>query len=139
MITQPQKKTFTLYDVMQVSNHSRDIGDKDFDFICYFEASDDPKDYYDKVMLLFALNLEVVSTNESYIICDIVKFIEDNREKFDAFFNEVYSEEWQPQNMHHIDADSEEYYDYYLDSFDKLCIGSFSKDEYEILYKILTR
>lgn len=135
-------KVLWLYEVVKAGGKSRDIADTIFDWAVYFDCPDkweDCDDYYDKVMLLFALNIEVESTNDSYIICKVTDFIERYRQQFDEFFNRVHKDEWQPRNMDFIEEESEEFYDFYLSCFESLVSGGYSIDDYKVLYNCLVK
>lgn len=139
------KKT-TLHEIYLASQKSRDIADNIFDWVNCFEVAEletsanknNIDDDYNNVLLWFADNIETTSNNSDYINCNITEFIEGNRAVFDEFLNEVYKEEYQPQNMEKIESDSEEFYDYYLEGvFGGLINGTFSDEDYSILWRII--
>lgn len=137
----PNRK-LTLYEVIKVSNTDRDIADNIYDWAVYFGCDTDKdmndcEDYYDRAMLLLALNIEVEETNDSYIICKVADFIEKYRKPIDKFFNKVHREEWQPRNMEKIEFESDEFYDFYMTCFESFISGGYSEDEYELFYKLM--
>lgn len=127
-----------LIELLRVMDDGFDVADDLFDMGVYFYASDNCGDYYDRVMLFFAQNIEVVKFQKDwYTICKIAEFIEANREAFDNFMNEVYNDAWQPQNRPKYTIDDEEWYDLYIDCFLNLVNGNFSESDYELLYGFL--
>lgn len=138
------KKPITLYEVIKYSNHDRDLGDTIFDWVVFFDCPivddiKDCKDGYDKAMLILALNIEVESTNDNYIIAKVSDFINKYRKPIDKFFNEVHKEEYQPRNMEHIEAESEEFYDFYMTCFESFISGGYSQEDYERFCEIMIR
>jgi hypothetical protein len=138
------KRDITLYEVIKLSNKDRDIADTIFDWAVYFDCPIDKDikdcdDWYDRAMLLIALNVKVESTNEDYIICKFTDFINENRKAIDDFFNKVNKEEWQPRNMEYIEEDSEEFYDFYLTAFESFISGGYGINDYEVFCKCLLK
>lgn len=142
---QQQTKKISLYEAY-LQGTGRDIADDVFDFVNCFEFSElrtsandnNLDDDYNNVMLWIADGVEVVDCDNDYIHCRISDFIEKNRGLFDKFLNEVYREEWQPQNMDKIESESEDFYDYYLEGcFGGLINGSFSDNDYTVLWRLI--
>lgn len=136
----------TLHSIYLASQKSRDIADNIFDWVNCFEVAEletsanknNIDDDCNNVLLWFADNIETTSNDSDYIHCNITEFIEENRAIFDEFLNQVYREEYQPQNIDKIESDSEEFYDYYLeDVFGGLINGTFSDSDYSLLWRII--
>ena len=133
----------TLYLAQKILDKGFDICDKIWDWGTYFEMpspdiKEEELDYYDKCMRLFALNIEFEKYQKDwYSICNVADFIWDNKKKFDKFFNEVNSEDWQPKNWNINDKEDEEFYDTYLYCFEQLVNGNYSEEDYKRLYEIL--
>ena len=137
-------KNITLYEVIKYSNNDRDIADTIYDWAVYFdcpigEELSECKDSYDRAMLLLALNIEVESTNDSYIICKVADFISKFRKQIDRFFNIVHKEEYKPKNMEYIEDESEDFYDFYMTCFESFISGGYSDNDYKIFYDCMFR
>jgi len=144
----PKEPIKTIYEKFQELGFGFDIADNTYDWINYFECPKDwdkCNDYYDKLMLLFALNIECVRCTKSNIgVCKVCEFIVENIKAFEKFLNETYREEYQPQYLlakgHKVNDPNEDdwFYDIYLDAFKHLCNGNFSESKYEKLFNYLT-
>ena len=131
-----------LLDYVREQQGGFDISDDVFDFVNYFECYADfadCEDGYDKVMYLFGSNIKVLKFQPDwYSICNITEFIETNIDAFNEFLNQVYREEYQPQNFdRQYTSNDEEFYDIYIEMFGYLLNGSFTDSEYNLLYNIL--
>ena len=128
----------TLFDAINLGG-ARDITDEIFDYLNFFDYSIENvnQDDYDFCIDWFARNIEAIKGDRDVIFCRISQFIDQHRNVFDAFLNEVYREEYQPRNMDYIDVDDEYFYDYYLAMFSDLINGNFSDEDYTLLANII--
>ena len=128
----------TLFDAINLGG-ARDITDEIFDYLNFFDYSIENvnQDDYDFCLDWFARNIEAIKGDRDVIFCRISQFIDQHRNVFDAFLNEVYREEYQPRNMDYIDVDDEYFYDYYLAMFSDLINGNFSDEDYTLLANII--
>lgn len=143
-----KKQEMSLYDCFRlVGEYGCDICDDIYDWGTYLgcqETWDKCHDYYDKCMLLFALNLTCIKYNDkAYSCCDVSKFLWKNREPFERFFNEENKRDYTPaywlKKGETIDPDEDGlFYDIYMESFESLLIGNYSESDYRKLYKYLT-
>ena len=116
-----------------------DICDVKYDFAnnfaCYTKKGD-CKDYYDKLMRMFATQIECEHYRPKwYSPCYITEYIEKNIDVFNKFMNEENNESFRPKN--YTDIDDETWYDLYMETFKNLINGNYSERQYEKLYKML--
>lgn len=147
MITKTPKLEYkSLYEVLMLTGHEdMDICDSVFDWGsnmgCY-KSFEDCNDYYDKLMLLFCLNITCTKVNEKwYSCCDISRFISEHQDTFDKFMNEENREGYRPQDYSHkLDYEKDEdFYDLYLNTFESLIIGNYAESDYQKLYEMLIK
>jgi len=136
---QTNAKKYTLADAIKLGGSNRDICDDVFDCLNCFEYNEQPKDDFDRVLLWIAEGVEVLWGDKEVICCKLSQFIENHRRIFDAFFNEVYREEYQPKNNPVIEYESEEFYDYYIAAFFDIINGNFADEDYTTLINIINR
>ena len=121
----------TLYELVK-QNGGLDIGDNIYDWGNYFDFSDDSSDDYDRCMVVMAKEIEVVKINPNWFsCCKITDYLEKHKEAFTDFMNTFYDDEYKPQEE--IEAESEEFYDFYFDLFTSLINGGWSDREYKWL------
>lgn len=149
MITEtPKLESKSIYEVLMFNQQEdMDICDDIFDWgsnIGCRKSFEDCQDYYDKLMLLFCLNIECKRYNEKwYSCCKITEFIEANKEVFDKFMNEENREEYTPRyykeelGMDNVTSETDDFYDLYLNTFESLIVGNYCESDYEKLYKML--
>lgn len=128
----------------------QDISDTVFDYLNYFEASEEASDYYEKVQNYLADNIEVEKVNRSIVICNITKFIEKHQAKINKFMKSVYYEEYTPQKngvatykpsketKYNTDKGETFYYMYFEIFLNDVLNGGLSENDYKELYKTLT-
>lgn len=120
----------TLYELVKQYG-GLDIGDNIYDWGNYFDFSEDGDDY-DRCMVVMAKEIEVVKVNPNWFsCCKITEYLEKYKEAFTDFMNTFYDDEYKPQEE--IEAESEEFYDYYFDLFTSLINGGWSDREYKWL------
>lgn len=135
-----------LFDVLKMNGiDGCDICDDAYDWGTYIgvpESWEKCSDYYDRCMLLFALNMTCVQYRPNgYTICDVAGFIWDNKEPFTKFLNQENRKEYKPSTYKDETIDPEVdgvFYDVYMESFESLLIGNYSESDYRKLYKYLT-
>ena len=144
MITEtPKLEDRSIYEVLMFNQQEdMDICDDIFDWgsnIGCKKSFEDCEDYYDRLMLLFCLNIKCKRYNRDwYSCCKICEFIEANKEVFDNFMEEENREEYRPSFYGTpITSDDEDFYDLYLTTFESLIIGNYAESDYEKLYKAL--
>ena len=121
----------TLYELVK-QDGGLDIGDNIYDWGNYFDFSDDDCDEYDRCMVEMAKRIEVVNVNKNlFTTCKITQFLQDNEDVVTEFIDSFYDDEYKPQEE--IEAESEEFYDYYFDLFTSLINGGWSDREYKWL------
>ena len=121
----------TLYELVK-QDGGLDIGDNIYDWGNYFDFYDDESDDYDRCMVEMAKEIEVVKINPNWFsCCKITDYLEKHKEAFTDFMNTFYDDEYKPQEE--IEAESEEFYDYYFDLFTSLINGGWSDREYKWL------
>lgn len=121
----------TLYELVK-QDGGLDIGDNIYDWGNYFDFSDDDCDDYDRCMVEMAKRIEVVNVNPNWFTtCKITQFLLDNEDVITEFIDSFYDDEYKPQEE--IEAESEEFYDYYFDLFTTLINGGWSDNEYKWL------
>ena len=121
----------TLYELVK-QDGGLDIGDNIYDWGNYFDFSDDDCDEYDRCMVEMAKRIEVVNVNKNWFTtCKITQFLQDNEDVVTEFIDSFYDDEYKPQEE--IEAESEEFYDYYFDLFTSLINGGWSDREYKWL------
>lgn len=142
-LTIPQKKLETLYDVI-ISSGDVDICDEDWDFENCFvtggETWSDCADYYDCLMLLFALNLKVLHYYPEYssVTCNIAEFLWDHKEVMNSFMEDNNTWSHTPGYYKEISPDCDSgFYETYMMTFASLINGNYSERQYEELFKAL--
>lgn len=143
-----KQQELSLYEVLQIAGSDGcDICDDDYDWGVYLgfqESWEKCTDFYDKCMLLFALNLKCSGYHpDRYSSCDVAKFIWRNREPFERFMNEENRTEYRPRYWQKkgetIDPDEDGvFYDVYMTTFESLIVGNYSEHDYQKLFKYLT-
>lgn len=144
--TIPTPRKITLYETLRLKDFDGfDIADDIFDWGNYFECGESlekSEDYYDKLMVLFALNIEVVKYQENwYTICKVAEFISKHSKAFTKFMNENNREDYQPKNYkgEKITLDNDLFYDLYIMTFESLINGNYCESQYKELYELLTK
>lgn len=154
MITEvPQLIPTTLYNAIMMTNgEGFDICDDVWDWGIYFGCpksfeeceSKDPDmeyDWYEALMLLFALNITCTKIQPKwYSVCLITQFIKDNIDVFRKFFNENNREGYRPMDYENAEDDTVDdgFYEAYMQPMESLIAGNYSYSDYEELYKALT-
>lgn len=143
-----EKPQMSLFDTLRLAGSDGcDICDDIYDWGTYLgcpESWEKCSDYYEKCMLLFALNLTCLKYNDqAYSICKVTEFIWRNREPFERFMNEENKLEYTPRYWQKkgetIDPDEDGiFYDVYMETFESLLIGNYSESDYQKLFKYLT-
>lgn len=113
-----------------------DISDNIWGWGNYFVVDNESNDYYNKVMNFFAMNIEVLKYDLSFFtVCDISRFILDNKIAFDIFMNEVNSDDFKPRNNEKLcKVDDYVMFEIYIATFQELINGNYSDDDYKKLY-----
>lgn len=144
MITEtPTLQDKSIYEVLMFNQQEDfDICDDIFDWgsnIGCKKSFKDCEDYYERLMLLFCLNIKCKCYRQNwYSCCKISEFIEANKEVFDKFMEEENKECFRPSFYGKpITSDDEDFYDLYLMTFESLIIGNYCESDYEKLYKSL--
>ena len=134
----------TLYELFTLCNiDSTDIADNTFEFVVNFACNTDKskcKDYYDKLMRLFATQIECNNFEVgSYTLahCEIKEFIERNIDAFSNFMNEFNKEGYRPCDYSVVEKESDLWYDLYIATFNNLVVGMYYEYQYEKLFKLL--
>lgn len=121
----------TLYELVKQYG-GLDIVDNIYYWVNYFDFSDDNCDDYDRCMVEMAKRIEVVKVNHNLVTtCKITQFLLDNEDVITEFIDSFYDDEYKPQEE--IEAESEEFYDYYIDLFTTLINGCWSDNKYKWL------
>jgi len=142
--TKVERSEIRLYDAA-MQTQGLDICDDTFDwgtFFCCEENWEQCKDYYDKFMLLLALNIKCVTIrNDWYSPCLVKEFIMENISVFKKFFNENNREGYRPQDYENADdGDADEgFFEAYMEPMESLLVGNYSEDDYKELYEQLTK
>lgn len=143
MINLSDKREQQILLVDIAGGNGLDIEDYTFDFLNYFECYKTFKecnDYYDKLMLVFGLNIKVESGRDGFACCHISEFLREHHHTFKNFMIWAYREDslFNPKNWEKdYTIDDEEFYDTYLDTFKDLINGNFSDTHYKNLYEML--
>ena len=149
MITEtPKLENKSIYEVLMFNQQEdMDICDNIFDWACNIgcrKSFEDCTDYYDKLMLLFCLNIQCENyKHDWYSCCKITDFIEANKEVFDKFMEEENKDQYKPSyyknvyGMENVTSNDEDFYDLYLMTFQSLIVGNYCESDYEKLYKAL--
>ena len=148
METKIKSIKLSLFQTLQIAGSDGcDICDDIYDWGTYLgcpESWEKCTDYYDRCMLLFALNLRCDKYNESgYSVCHVTEFLWENREPFERFMNEENRRDytpryWQKQGETIDPKEDGLFYDVYMTTFESLLIGNYSEPDYQKLYKYLT-
>ena len=134
---------FTLLDAIKLHNGGFDICDKTWDWGTYFESQEQPTkdmDGYDKVMYVFASNIEFIQFNKDWFSpCDVDGFIRKNISIFNKFLNETMQEDYTPKGFvkKYGKIDGEDFYDVYMTPFEHLINGNFAYEDYDRLIEII--
>ena len=129
-----------LVQMVEQTHSGFDICGEEWDWGTYFECKtslEKCEDYYDKLMYLFGCNIYINKYQPKwYTITTVESFIKDNIEIFKKFIEEVWEAEYVP-DWNSFNLDDEEFYDIFLAHVmqDLLC-GSYSEEDYEILYNL---
>ena len=132
----------TLYELFMLCDiDNTDIGDDIYDwcvnFACYTDKSK-CKDYYDKLMRMFATQIECDKYRPTwYSNCFVSKYIKDHIDVFKTFLNEENIKGVRPQDCENCETDDELFYDVYMSSMEQLINGNYSDRQYEKLFKLL--
>ena len=140
----PKKETMPLYQVIQ-NYGDIDIGDNTYDWGVGFSCPDsweECEDYYDRFLLLLAINIECIHPQPDwYSTCLVSEFISKNIKAFRKFFNEENREGYRPMDYENSDdyTVDEGFYDSYLLPLEGLIVGNYAEEDYEKIYKLLTK
>ena len=136
-----------LYEVIrEVNQDGFDICDNDWDWGTYFGCEmswEKCRDFYEKCMLLFALNIKCIIFNDNwYSPCLVKEFIWENKEVFTKFFNEENKEDYRPMDYegHELDPNVDDgFYEAYMEPMESLIEGNYSERQYKKLFEMLTK
>lgn len=132
-----EEKRKLLYDRVVEEGGDIDIGDIDWDWWTCFDCHEnweETEDYYDKFMLLFALSVEIDEIDR----IDACKFIMNNKEVLEEFFNEQNKVGYRPKDYDDPQPDTDDgFYEAYLMPLESLLIGNYSEEDYKWLYQKL--
>ena len=143
----PKLSDVSFYEAMRSAGMDGcDICDVDWDWGIYLgvpEAGslDECEDSYDKLMLLFCLNIRCKEVRPDwYSPCYVAAFVEENRAAFDKFLEEENREGYRPSDYDApLKADEDEgYYEVYMQSMECLIAGNYCESDYEKLVRYLT-
>lgn len=148
-------KPATLYEMIQLNNYNGvDIYDDTWDLAVFLECPENweaATDNYDKLMLLFALNLRTVfetrpadeqndPLDTSSVCCAIGTFLWEHRDVFDPFFNAHNRAGYRPKDYADLDPDKDSgFYSAYMMPFESLVVGNYSDKDYGELYDALLK
>lgn len=122
-----------LYEVMKMTENDWDTYDTEYDAcvtVCYIDEEDEQTDNYYKFCTEIIKKVEVEKIiPTSHIICGWAKLITDNMEKFKAF-TEKY---WRNQ----YEDDEEEFIYQWINEIQMYLAGYVSEDFYETLLKFV--
>lgn len=130
-----------LVQMVEQTKSGFDIAGKEWDWGTYFECPTSlgacKDDYYNKLMYLFGCNIYIEEYRPDwYTITTVESFIKDNIEIFKKFIEETWKEEYIP-DWNSFNLDDEEFYDIFLiDVMEKLLCGSYSENDYKLLYNL---
>ena len=131
---------------MDTNGEGFDIGDKEWDWGIYFgcprdfHTGKDPDgndDYYDNLMLLFALNIKCYKLQPTwYTVCGVGEFIKENLKVFKKFFNKHNREGYRPKDYKEADDPTVDagFYEAYMQPMESLIAGNYSYSDYKELY-----
>lgn len=146
MITKEIKlEDVSLYQMICHVGSGFDICDDEYDWGVYmdcYKSWEECDDYYDRIILLFALNIRCVKYNDDwYSPCKVSEFIAENIKAFRQFFNEENREGYRPMDYENADDShsDEGFYEAYMMPLESLIAGNYSEDDYEKLYKLLIK
>ena len=135
----PKVENKSLFEVLSLTGkEGLDICDDIWDWGIYlgcersFENCKD--DYYDKCMLLFALNFTCTKVCETgYSTCLVSKFIHDNIDVFREFFNEENREGYRPMDYDNADdwESDDGFYEAYMQPMESLIAGNYTDSDYK--------
>lgn len=131
-----------LLELIKLNDDGFDISDKIWDWGNYFYCDADienHKDYYDKLMHLFAEHIDVIKFNKDwYTVCDVSGFIWNNLNAFSRFMNAVNNENFQPCIQGVCESvDDDLMFDIYIATFQELINGNYCDEDYEKLFYYL--
>ncbi len=153
--TAPKLEGLSLYEVLRFANmEDTDICDDVWDWVCNlghggyesFEeidkeyGKDNEEGYYFKFIFLCCLNIKCVKYQPKwYSVCNVSAFINDNREAFDKFMNEMNREGYRPKDYDEplVWDDDDEFYDVYMETFRNLVNGNYCDYQYKALVEYL--
>ena len=142
-----EEKQLNLWEMCQIAGKDGlDICDEIWDWGIYLDCGykyiDDATEWYDKCMMLFALNFKVIKYDpEWYTVCNVAEFIHNNINVFIQFFNEENQDEYKPKNYDESILDykkNEGFYDIFMQSMECLIAGGYGESDYKKLYELLT-
>lgn len=133
-----------LIECIKERNYRLDIADNIWDWGNYFESEvnllvEEDYDYYDKLMYLFAENIDVIKCNyDWYTVCDVSGFIWKNLNAFSKFMNAANNENFQPC-IQGVCESVDDYLmlDIYIATFQELINGNYCEEDYEKLFYYL--
>lgn len=134
----------TLYELFDLTKmDSVDIADNVWDFMTNFGCKvkkDKCKDYYDKLMRLFAINIECnhFELRSSPVAhCYISEYISKNINAFNTFMGKNNRDGYKPSEYKLVEEETDLWYDLYMNTFESLVVGNYSDDQYKELYELL--
>lgn len=134
----------TLYEIMKLKQEGFDIADTEWDWGTYvgFIDEDQVEDAYDRFILYFIQNVEIERLNEDwYSPCKVAEFVVKHLNAFKKFFNEENREGYRPMDYEDADNSNEDegFFEAYMCGIESLLCGNYCEDDYEKLYKLLTK
>ncbi len=138
----PTLENKSLYEIFGYTNtEGFDICDDVWDWGIYigcarsFEECGDS--YYEKLMLLFCLNINCSKVQADwYSVCNVSTFIKQNLKVFKTFFNKYNREGYRPKDYKNADDDNKDdgFYEAYMMPMESLIAGNYCESHYKELY-----
>lgn len=145
-LDEKEEPKLTLWQMMKLTNEDcLDITDEDWDWgiaMCVnldkdAEEGEEP-DWYDRFMKVICMNINVIKYQpDYYTITDIAKFMWDNKDIFEPWFNENNGEGYRPKDYPELEPNADTgFYEAYMEPMECLIAGNYSDEDYKELYRL---